>query len=142
VRHYPHFWISTWGLRLSGTSTHLTHVLPGTHYAPLRLTLPISEHFACRARPDTLPASVCSWCPHWARDWVEAPQPRQGLWSSGPPIRRCSKETDGAPKCPSYPSGYMPRSETPVVSPPLAKSRRGLRPSGHWKPSAFPSLRL
>jgi hypothetical protein len=33
VRHYPHFWISTWGLRLSGTSTHLTHVLPGTHYA-------------------------------------------------------------------------------------------------------------
>jgi hypothetical protein len=33
VRHYPHFWISTWGLRLSGTSTHLTHVLPGTHSA-------------------------------------------------------------------------------------------------------------
>jgi hypothetical protein len=32
VRHYPHLWISTWGLRLSGTSTHLTHVLPGTHY--------------------------------------------------------------------------------------------------------------
>ena len=36
VRHYPHFWISTWGLRLSGTSTHLTHVLPGTHYDPIR----------------------------------------------------------------------------------------------------------
>jgi len=36
VRHYPHFWISTWGLRLSGTSTHLTHVLPGTHYEVLR----------------------------------------------------------------------------------------------------------
>lgn len=36
VRHYPHFWISTWSLRLSGTSTHLTHVLPGTHCGPLR----------------------------------------------------------------------------------------------------------
>jgi hypothetical protein len=31
VRPYPHLWLSTWGLRLSGTSTHLTHVLPGTH---------------------------------------------------------------------------------------------------------------
>src|SRR5918995_2448903 len=33
VWHYPHLWISTWGLRLSGTSTHLTDVLPGAHYA-------------------------------------------------------------------------------------------------------------
>ena len=87
--------------------------------------LPLSRHFTCRSRPDTLPASVCSWCPHRARDWVEAPQPRQGLWSSGPPIRRCSKETGGSPKFPSYPSGYMPRSQTPVVSLPLAKARQG-----------------
>ena len=43
VRHYPHFWISTWGLRLSGTSTHLTHVLPGTHYTSVRL--PVSVHY-------------------------------------------------------------------------------------------------
>ncbi len=42
VRHYPHFWISIWGLRLSGTSTHLTHVLPGTHYTSVRL--PVSVH--------------------------------------------------------------------------------------------------
>jgi hypothetical protein len=42
VRHYPHFWISTWGLRLSGTSTHLTYVLPGTHYTPVRL--PVFVH--------------------------------------------------------------------------------------------------
>jgi hypothetical protein len=33
VRHYPHVWIATWGLRLRGTSTYLTHVLPGTHSA-------------------------------------------------------------------------------------------------------------
>jgi hypothetical protein len=43
VRHYPHFWISTWGLRLSGTSTHLTHVLPGTHYPWICHPLPRSR---------------------------------------------------------------------------------------------------
>jgi hypothetical protein len=36
-------------------------------------TLPLSGHFACRSRPDTLPASVCSWCPLRARGRVEAP---------------------------------------------------------------------
>ena len=41
VRHYPHFWISTWGLRLSGTSTHLTRVLPGTQYEVLRPLQPL-----------------------------------------------------------------------------------------------------
>lgn len=30
VRHSPHVWRAPWGLRLRGTSTHLTHVLPGT----------------------------------------------------------------------------------------------------------------
>jgi hypothetical protein len=33
VRHYPHLWISARGLGLSGTSTHLTRQLSGTHYA-------------------------------------------------------------------------------------------------------------
>ena len=36
-------------------------------------TLPLSGHFACRSRPDTLPASVRSWCPVRARARVEAP---------------------------------------------------------------------
>ena len=36
VRHYPHLWISARGLGLSGTSTHLTRQLSGTHYGPLR----------------------------------------------------------------------------------------------------------
>src|SRR5215469_2644183 len=36
MRHYPHLWISARGLGLSGTSTHLTRQLSGTHYAPLR----------------------------------------------------------------------------------------------------------
>jgi hypothetical protein len=36
MRRYPHLWISARGLGLSGTSTHLTRQLPGTHYGPLR----------------------------------------------------------------------------------------------------------
>src|SRR6266403_2039352 len=36
VRHYPHLWISARGLGLSGTSTHLTRQLSGTHCEPLR----------------------------------------------------------------------------------------------------------
>src|SRR3954466_451286 len=44
VRHYPHLRISARGLGLSGTSTHLTRQLSGTHYAassdlPVRLRL-------------------------------------------------------------------------------------------------------
>jgi hypothetical protein len=47
-------------------------------------TLSVSRHFTCRSRPDTLPASVRSWYPPRARGLVEAPRPRQGLWSPGP----------------------------------------------------------
>ena len=36
VRRYPHLWISARGLGPSGTSTHLTRQLSGTHYEPLR----------------------------------------------------------------------------------------------------------
>ena len=50
----------------------------------------------------------------------------------------CSpKETGGSPEFPGYPSERMPRSQTPVVSPPLALTRTGLLPSGHWIPSAL-----
>src|SRR6266446_1546439 len=105
-------------------------------------TLPLSGRFACRSLPDTLPASVRSCSPYRAHDLVEAPRPRQGLWSPGPPIRECDKETGGSPKFPSHPYACMPCSQTPVVSSALAILRLGLLPSGHWKPSAFPSLRL
>lgn len=39
------------------------------------------------------------------------------------------KETVGSPKFPSYPCGCMPRSQTPVVSCPLALAQPGLLPS-------------
>jgi hypothetical protein len=104
-------------------------------------TLPVSGRFARRSLPDTLPVSVRSWCPSRARDLVETPKPRQGLWSPGPPVRECNKEADGSPKFPSYPCRYMPRSQTPVESPLLAYAYMGLWPSGDKIPSAFPSGR-
>src|SRR5689334_18918941 len=47
------------------------------------------------------------------------------------------KETGGSPEFPGYPSERMPRSQTPVVSRPLAIARTGLLPSIHWIPSAL-----
>src|SRR5712672_2850451 len=41
MRHYPHLWISARGLGLSGTSTHLTRQLSGTHYGLLRPCAPL-----------------------------------------------------------------------------------------------------
>jgi hypothetical protein len=104
--------------------------------------LSLSGRFAWRSLPDTLPASACSWRPSRARDRVEAPRPRQGLWSPGPPFRECAKEIGGSPTFPSYPSEDMPRSQTPVVSWVLAITSPGLLPSGASKPSAFLSVPL
>jgi len=39
------------------------------------------------------------------------------------------KETGGSPEFPDYPFVHMPRSQTPVVSCPLALARTGLLPS-------------
>ena len=39
------------------------------------------------------------------------------------------KETGGSPEFPVYPFAHMPRSQTPVVSCPLALARTGLLPS-------------
>src|SRR6476646_5456719 len=40
MRHYPHLWISARGLGPSGTSTHLTRQLSGTHYGSIRPSAP------------------------------------------------------------------------------------------------------
>jgi len=47
------------------------------------------------------------------------------------------KETGGSPEFPGYPSERMPRSQTPVVSRPLAIAQAGLLPSIRWTLSAF-----
>jgi hypothetical protein len=47
------------------------------------------------------------------------------------------KETGGSPEFPDYPFERMPRSQTPVVSRPLALSQTGLLPSNGCTPSAL-----
>jgi hypothetical protein len=57
------------------------------------------------------------------------------------PVTHCPavvpKETGGSPEFSDYPLAHMPRSQTPVVSRPLAVTRTGLLPSGHSTPSAL-----
>lgn len=47
------------------------------------------------------------------------------------------KETGGSPEFPDYPCEHMPRSQTPVVSCPLALARTGLLPSNRCRLLAF-----
>ena len=65
--------------------------------------LPISGRFARRSLPDTSPASVRSWCPLRAHARVEAPRPRQGLWSPGPLIRECGQGDRWLSHVPEFP---------------------------------------
>jgi hypothetical protein len=50
------------------------------------------------------------------------------------------KETGGSPEFPDYPFAHMPRSQTPVVSRPLALARTGLLPSSHCILSVLDSV--
>ncbi len=116
--------------------------LPHLHRydAPLRLPPPRLGGFAWRSPARYLACFrvfVVSQKGSWSSG---SPRPCQGLWSPGPPIRVWNKETGGSPTFPSSPYGYMPRSQTPVVSCTLAIPRPGLRPSGACTPSAFPSM--
>jgi len=105
-------------------------------------TLPLSGCFACRSLPDTLPASVRSWCPLRAHERVEAPVHARAFGRPVPSSGSVVKERDGSPTFPSSPFVGMPRSQTPVVSAARALPRPGLLPSGACTPSAFPSVPL
>ena len=100
--------------------------LPPVLLGVLRLSL-VPRYLACFPR---------SWSPRRARGLVEAPSPRQGFWSPGPPFRVRHKEPDGSPKFPSSPCEAMPRSQTPVVSCARATTPSGLLPSRACTPSA------
>ena len=102
--------------------------------------LPVSGRFARRSLPDTLPASARSWYPLRAHARVEAPDHARAFGRPVPQSGNRVKERGGSPKVPSYPSGCMPRSQTPVVSCPLALAHAGLLPSGACTPSAFLSV--
>ena len=135
VRHYPHFWISTWGLRLSGTSTHLTRVLPGTHYEGAktsRVHPARSVSFAWRYRSCTLGLRSRG---------CQRPRPRAwDLVSRRVPAGEWERRSTGAPKFLGIPSVHLPCSKTPAGSflpsqysrsilPPQPQRRRLLRPA-------------
>jgi hypothetical protein len=104
-------------------------------------TLPISERFACRSRPDTLLAPVVRGLRFRLVTRWKPPGTTPGLLSQpAPQTGNFHKEAGGSPKFPSDPSDDMPRSQTPVVSWALALACLGLQPSGACKPSAFPAL--
>ena len=70
--------------------------------------LPISGHFAWRSRSDTLLASVRSWYLPRARDLVEAPRPRQGLWSPGPQSGSVTRRQAALPRSRATPMEACP----------------------------------
>src|ERR1700746_398710 len=74
MRRYPHLRISARGLGPSGTSTHLTRQLSGTHYEPLRhpsapglsltgVRLIIPDH--ALGLPVLRALSLCTCCRHY-----------------------------------------------------------------------------
>ena len=71
--------------------------------APLRLPSVPLGGFACRSPSRYLACFHGSWCPMRARDLVEAPSPRQGLWSPGPPLRVCGQGDRWLSHVPEFP---------------------------------------
>jgi len=67
--------------------------LPPGPLGVLRLSL-VPRYLACSSR---------SWCPRRARRLVEAPSPRQGLWSPGPPVRDVRQGARGLSQVPEFP---------------------------------------
>jgi hypothetical protein len=65
--------------------------------------LPISGASLVARLPDTLPASVCSWCPLRARGQGGSPRPRQGFWSPGPPLRAYGQGDRWLSQVPEFP---------------------------------------
>ena len=116
--------------------------LPHVHryYTTLRLpTVPLGG-FACRSPSRYLACFHRSWYPSRAHDRMEASEHARAFRHPVPHSGTVVKEIGGSPKFPRYPSGHMPRSQTPVVSSTLAKTCPELLPSGACKPSAFPSV--
>ena len=105
-------------------------------------TLPISGRFACRSLPDTLPASVRSWCPLRARGRVEAPGHARAF---GHPVPQSGNVTRRQVALPS--SRATPMNACPALRPRWCPAHSPWRTQDcclpvHWKPSAFPSIPL
>ena len=113
------------------------------YYDPLRLPDALLRFVrSLLSSPDTLPAfsffgsrSVGSGLAQGKKLFRK----RRGfiLHGTAPLTPFSYKETPGSPKFPSYPFEHMPWSKTPVVTPALAISCRGLLPSVKSRTSAF-----
>ena len=74
--------------------------------------LSLSGSFTCRSFPDTLRASLRLWSPRRAHGLVEAPRPRQVLWSPGPPLRALRQGARWLSQVPEFPLGrHAPLSD-------------------------------
>ena len=96
----------------------------------------ISGLFALRCPPPIPCLLLCFRSPAG----IEQPFPAPGRSPVRWPVPYAAllyKETFGSPKFPSYPFEHMPWSKTPVVTPALAISCRGLLPSVKSRTSAF-----
>jgi hypothetical protein len=105
-------------------------------------TLPVSGRFACHSRPDTLRASVGSWCPRRARVRVEAPRARQGFWSSGPPFPGVAQGDRWLSQVPELPLEIHAPLSDPGGVPSARQSVSGIAAFRCQEPSAFPSAHL
>ena len=85
-----------------------------------------------RERPE--PAAAGGWLVGWSRRPANA-RVLIAPVTLAPAV--VPKETGGSPEFPDYPFVHMPRSQTPVVSCPLALARTGLLPSDAWISSAL-----
>jgi len=134
---------STGPLGLGSPPYRLSFCFSRRYYDPLRLPLlllgslriPLASQYLAFVRYGSCPLSGL---PSGSNEIRTAP----GLFSIPVRLFRWSPQGDGGPlKFPGYPYEYMPRSQTPVVSPRLAITSQGLVPSGASKPSAFPGSR-
>jgi len=79
--------------------------LPHLHrsYDPRRLPPVLLRALCVSLAPRYRACSRRSWCPQRARCLVEAPRPRQGLWSPGPPVRAYGQGARRLSHVPEFP---------------------------------------
>jgi len=127
--------------RLGITSPPSRSTLNHRYYDPLRLpNVHLGLVHSSLSAPDTLPTPLFSLA---GRDRATLSSAGAFTCSLVGALRRfIDKGTFGSPKFPSYPFEHMPWSKTPVVTPALAISCRGLLPSATCIASAFPVNRI
>src|SRR3954452_11260428 len=111
VRRYPHLRISVRGPGPSGTSTHLTRQLPGTHYEGATTSHPASRPLLVRGRAPRGPPGSCS--PRRSRADGGAAR-AWAVWSAGGPVPAGVRMDEvGSHRFPGDPSRAFARLQDP-----------------------------